>query len=163
MEKELFETSTCVFLGCINSEEYYLKSLPDIARFDFPPEDGRCMCCGKYIRKRKPSGKAGNPRVGNSDGDYLIKRWRERLGPFDEQVSYAYGEACERCPEDEDPKSWLIDQFGQEEAERISSVALAFGNPGSSWECRDCVILDDDEYLWKIFCRLMPSAEDANG
>jgi hypothetical protein len=161
MEKELFETSTCVFLGCINSEEEYLRSLPDIACFDFPPEDDRCMCCGKHISKLKPFGKVGDPLVGNSEGDYLIKRWRKRLGPFDEQVSYAYGEACEICPED--TESWLIDQFGEEEAERISSVALAFGNPGSSWECRDCVILDDDEYMLKIFRRLMPSAEDANG
>jgi hypothetical protein len=40
----------------------------------------------------------------------------------------------------------LIEEYGQEEAERIMLWAEASSTVGSSWECRDCAVLDIYEY-----------------
>jgi hypothetical protein len=40
----------------------------------------------------------------------------------------------------------LEKKYGKEEAQNISFYEQAVGTVGASWECRDCIILDDDDY-----------------
>ena len=92
-------------LGSI-SEYGALKGMPGI-NINPPPADGKCQVCGRSLEELKPFGKAGDPLVGDFDGELLVKRWR-RMIPYD------------------------------------------YDQTASSWECRDCIVLDDEE----IFDRL---------
>jgi hypothetical protein len=49
-----------------------------------------------------------------------------------------------------DPLPWFIDKYGQEKGERLYWSGQAYGCIGASWECRDCIVLDLDEYFVKV-------------
>ena len=44
----------------------------------------------------------------------------------------------------------MIEKYGKEQGYRLSLSAMAYAQTGSSWECRDCIILDHDEYFEKL-------------
>ena len=107
-----------------------------------PPSDGRCHCCEKHISQLKPFGKAGDPLVGDFDGAYLVKKFRPDA-PYCKLSEEAMLEAEKHA----DPTAWLIEKYGEKEAEMISLRVDAHGSVGKSWECRDCAILDENEYF----------------
>jgi hypothetical protein len=72
-----------------------------------PPADGKCQGCGRSLEELKPFGKAGDPLVGDFDGELLVKRWR-RMIPYD------------------------------------------YDQTASSWECRNCIVLDGEEILDRL-------------
>ena len=105
-----------------------------------PPHDACCECCGKHISELKPFGKAGDPLVGDFDGFHLVKTFRTM---------------CPRIEEEEKKvnaiKDW--DRFHQKnpkEAERLSFYSQVSNTVGANWECRDCIILDTEEYFKKL-------------
>jgi hypothetical protein len=118
-----------------------------------PPEDGRCEVCGKHMSELKPFGGPGDPLVGDFSGELLVKRFRP-AGPYIEEAEKAGNEYVKTHPEihdDEyegDPLPWFINKFGKEKGEELYWAWAAHDQVGKSWECRDCIILDDDEY-WK--------------
>jgi hypothetical protein len=138
------ENGICSLISIGNKED--LKRKPGL-NLNPPPDDGRCEVCGRSLDKLKPFGKAGDPLVGDFDGELLLKNWRPE-GPYDEKGEKAFDEARKRCG-DEDPVEWMIEKYGREEGDRLSFSAMAYGQIGSSWECRDCIILDHDGYFEK--------------
>ena len=153
MTEMLFEQKELVILASVKSEED-LKPRPGI-NLNPPPVDGRCECCGRHISELKPFGKSGDPLVGDFDGDYLVRRWRPD-GPYDEEAEAAMEEA-ETCYRDEgfdDPLDWMIVKHGKEAGERLYFKAQLYGSTRKSWECRDCVVLDEEEYFEKLWGRV---------
>ena len=127
-----------------------LKPKPGIS-INPPPSDGRCDCCGRSIGELKPFGGPGDPLVGDFTGALLVKGYRS-VGIYDEEAEKTYDEA-ERYYEAEgfdDPLDWMIDKYGQEKAMKIYYTVQAYGSVESSWECRDCMVLDMEEYFEKI-------------
>ena len=131
-------------LGAISKEEDLKLS----RRFPInpPPSDGRCHVCGKHIKELKPFGGPGDPLLGNFSGELLVKIWRP-MGPYDEEAEKAWEEAEKETQGSNNPLPWLIAKYGKEKAEDISFSVQAYGSTGSSWECRDCIVLNNDEYF----------------
>lgn len=92
-----------------------------------PPQDKRCEVCGKHITELKPFGHAGDPLVGDFYGALLVKTYRTMAG---ELVGKELEDYKKKCTEQE---------FGF--YEQLTSTVEA------SWECRDCIILSDDDYF----------------
>ena len=113
-----------------------------------PPADGRCECCGRSLDELEPFGKAGDPLVGDFSGALLVKKFR-LFAPPDEEVDRImdplFGEACTE-DECEMAKRKLIEEYGQEEGERLELYYSASSTVRASWECRDCAVLDVHEY-----------------
>jgi hypothetical protein len=118
-----------------------------------PPEDGRCECCGRHMSELKPFGKSGDPLVGDFEGALLVKNFRE-AGFNDEEAQNFMRLAHEyyQFNEGEDSLCWLwkVSQHGEEEGASSCRIAKLCGNIVASWECRDCIVLDDAEYLEKL-------------
>jgi hypothetical protein len=151
MATKIFDNNGIVSFDSISSEQD-LNLKPRIS-INPPPGDGRCMCCGRHISELKPFGKAGDPLVGDFDGALLIKKFRT-LGPYDEEAESAYKNAKKHLAEsgrkDEDPLNWMISVYGKEKGKHFYWAAQASGCVSKSWECRDCAILDADEYFEKL-------------
>jgi rubredoxin len=93
-----------------------------------PPPGGRCKVCGKQSE--------------------LVTRWRPN-GPYDKEAEKAW-EKWEKAT-DEDPMPWFVAEYGKEKGERLCSAGMAWDQVDVSWECRDCVVLNDEEYFKTIF------------
>jgi hypothetical protein len=113
-----------------------------------PPSEACCECCGRHISQLKPYGGAGDPLEGDFTGCSLVKVYR-RYGPYDEEAERAYLEASKH----EDPCAWMKKQYGKEKTDSLLYSLQLYGLVGSSWECRDCAILDTDEYHERVAIR----------
>jgi hypothetical protein len=103
--------------------------------------DERCDCCGRHFSELQPF----NRTEGNSS-DYFIKNSRPFCTHEDEEINKALEEARKEA----DFEGSLIAKYGKEKAEeliRIDDLLSYFY--GESWECRDCIILNDVEYRSK--------------
>jgi hypothetical protein len=127
-----------------------LKPKPGI-NINPPPEDGKCDCCGRSIRELKPFGGPGDPLVGDFTGAFLVKGYRP-LGSYSEEAEKVQKEAMRRYEADgfDDPLDWMIDKYGKKKGEDMYYANEACYSFGSSWECRDCIVLEDDEYGEKL-------------
>jgi hypothetical protein len=137
-------------LGSIDSEKD-LKPRPGLLSINPPPSDARCQCCGRHENELKPFGKAGDPLVGDFDGALLVKIWGP-LGPSDEEAERIYEEYFNNDQTESQrkkAKQLMVLHYGEEEAEGIIHAVAAAGTIGSSWVCRDCIILDSEEYWEK--------------
>lgn len=121
-----------------------------------PPPGPRCDCCGRHISELKPFGKAGDPLVGNFEGLFLIKNYR-RMGPYDGESVCAWNAYYEAKKKFEyigrkncDPLEWMIEKYGKEKGEHFYWAGQFYEQISKRWECRDCAVLDTDEYFEKI-------------
>jgi hypothetical protein len=136
MATKFFENNGKISLATIASEQD-LPPKVGIINMNPPPQDGRCECCGRHLSELKPFGKAGDPLVGDFDGALLVKRWRPD-GPYDEDHG---GDGFE------DPLNWLISEYGEKKGTKFYWKAQFHDSIGKSWECRDCIVLDEAEYF----------------
>jgi hypothetical protein len=151
MQKTFFEGNGITSLLVVEGEED-LKLRPGI-NLNAPPSDGRCDCCKRHLSELKPYGKAGDPLVGDFDGALLIKTFRGDFPP-DEEAERIMDEFFQDCRSEEDykkAKERLIQKYGEEEAENINLRACASSQIGAFWLCRDCIILNEDEFYEKRF------------
>jgi hypothetical protein len=109
-----------------------------------PPSDDRCQVCGRHISELKPFGGSGNPLVGDFNSELLVKIWRPS-GPYNDEAMKAIDEALASG----DPLQWFKDKYGAEKGESLYWAAQAYDCIGASWECRDCIVLNHDEYFGK--------------
>ncbi len=102
-----------------------------------PPQNGNCDHCGRNVRDLKPFGKAGDPLVGDFDGQLLVKTFRT-MAPRKEELEKEVNEI----------KDWdELFKTNKEKAERLSFYDQLVNTISASWECRDCIILNDEEYF----------------
>lgn len=150
MTRILFERNGIVSLGAVSKEEDLTQ--PGRISINAPPGDGRCDVCGRHISELKPFGGPGDPLVGNFTGEILIKRWRP-CGPYDEEAERANEEAEKEFKEGSEGKDvlqWYITKYGKEKGEGLYYKWSAWDCKAANWECRDCMILDEDEYFEKL-------------
>ncbi len=117
----------------------------------YPPlRDGRCDCCGKHISELKPFGGPGDPLEGDFTESLLVKTYRP-LGPYVEEAEKALREAERYYKSDgfDNEFEWMIDKYGGKKGEELSAADFYHHKVLSFWECRDCVVLDMDEYFEK--------------
>jgi hypothetical protein len=142
-----------------------LKLKPGI-NINPPSEDGRCDCCGRHISDLNPFGGPGDPLIGDFTGKLLVKGYRSiGSGSFDEEEenddnddteAEKVFEEAQRCYEAsgfDNPLDWIIDKYGEKEATKFEFDMACHCSSGyftDSWECRDCILLDDDEYFEKL-------------
>lgn len=95
--------------------------------------------------------------MGDFDGALLLRIYRPTV-PRNKVVERIYEEFFENCPTEKDfqkAKEKLAQKYGEKQAEYIINWVHISGSIGSSWECRDCICLDDYEfeerciYNWK--------------
>ena len=92
--------------------------------------------------------------VGYFEGALLIKKFRP-AGTYDEEAERAWDKAekhlADAGAKDKDPLEWMIKKFGKEKGENFYWSYQAYCQIGSSWECRDCAVLNTDEYFEKLY------------
>ena len=135
-------------LGAVSKEEDLRQN-----GINPPPSDGQCSVCGRHMSELKPFGGPGDPLVGDFTGELLVKGWRPE-GPYDEEGEKAWDEA-ERARhgtgEAGDLLPWFIGRYGKEKGERLYYGGMLSSSSRPSWECRDCKVLDEDEYFKKLY------------
>jgi len=154
MSEILFGNGQFISLEAI-TEEGGLKR-PGRIFINALPHRGRCQVCGKHINELKPFGGPGDPLVGDLSGEFLVKRWRS-AGLYDAADEKAWQEAEKSVRDPKDILPWLISKYGEKKAFDIYFSCQAYGMIGPSWECRDCIVLRDDEYFEAIDRRLKES------
>ena len=114
------------------------------------PLEGECDCCGRHISELKPFGGPGDPLVGDFTGCYLIKKHRPDR-PYDEEAEEAFEQAKKlyRIEGFDHPLGWLVDRYGFEKGKDLYERTSGFFTVSRSIECRDCAVLDDNEYYYK--------------
>lgn len=117
-----------------------------------PPDDGRCHCCGRHINELQPFGKSGDPADGDFEGAYLIKTFRREV-PYNEEAERAVDEAEYCCRDTGSPYDWMVAKYGQKKGSLLYAVGQGSATVGASWECRDCILLNEDEYFQKLYSR----------
>jgi hypothetical protein len=119
-------------------------------KINSPPANGRCQCCGRHYSEFLSLDDSGHP-LGDFTGFYLFKKWRS-FGPYDQVAEVAMQEANESYENDgfDDPRNWMINKYGKEKGERLYLTSEMYNTIGVSWECRDCALLDDNEYHDKL-------------
>lgn len=130
----------------INGEKD-LKPKPRMISLNPPPKDGNCQCCGRHISELKPFDGAGDFFLDDFDGAYLAKKIRPD-GPYDEEAEVV-SQAAFECYENDgfdNPLDWMIEKYGKEKGEGLFYRAMSYGTARSSWECRNCFVLDTNEY-----------------
>jgi hypothetical protein len=141
MTQILFEKNGVVSLGAVSNEE-------DLRRpylINPPPDDGRCEVCGRHLSELTPF-------VGLT-GEVLVKNFRPDF-PLPDEIrevnKRAKKEESIRSKDDFD--SWYIANYSEDERKRLYEILeewreMGCDQVGKSWECRDCFVLDDDEYF----------------
>jgi hypothetical protein len=156
MTQVIFNENGILNLRAISGEE----DLSPQARviINGPPSDGRCEVCGRHISELTPFGGPGDPLGAYFSGELLVRSFRT-FGPYDEEAEKAekeFEEAAQGAPELlDDALAWFVDKYGEEKGNKLCWSAQAYDCIGASWECRDCFILDDDEYFEKIIQRYL--------
>ena len=103
------------------------------------PSNACCEVCHKHVSELKAFGKAGNPLFGDFDGAKLVKTFRT-LAP----VNALYDSLIKRV------KNWDgLFETNPELADTLSFYDQLVNTVEASWECRDCIILDDNEEYFK--------------
>ena len=119
-------------------------------RINPPPNpDWECDCCGKSISELEPFRLEWNPKAGAFDAQYLGRQLR-RLSPYNEEAERIFtefhwvGETEEDCLKADEK---LIEKYGKEKADKVSFAIQASRSFDKSWECKDCLGLDEKEYF----------------
>lgn len=128
---------------CVHEEkdlhpERFIKNVRLI--INSPPRNGRCVCCGKHIRQLKPYKSFGQL----FDGALLMKTFRNE-GPYNDEAEKAMKEAVKQFPDD--PLVWFIKIYGKKKGTALYSGADAHSWIVKSWECKDCIGLNDEKYF----------------
>ena len=146
MTKIGFQGNGILCLDAISKEE----DLNPKCRFIIsrPPRDGRCEVCGRHMSELAPFGGPGDPGEDDFAGELLVITSRPSI-PYNEEAEKALKEVDETLKaesESADCLPWLIDKYGEKRGKDFYFYGSAY-SIGTSWECRDCIVLDEDEYF----------------
>jgi len=141
MTQVIFNNGVAMSLGAVSRMENLRPKCCILV--NAPPADGRCYVCGRHMSELKPFGGPGDPLVGDFTGELLVKRWRWVI-PYDDEAERAWDEAKKEVPEGEDKRSWFLSKYGEERGEEFYHYSQGVD---TTWECRDCIVMDYDEYF----------------
>lgn len=154
MTQILFQEDWVISLGAIGKEENWKQTGCFI--INPPPPDGRCEVCGRHLRELKPFGGPGDPLVGDFSDELLVKTFRPDF-PLPDEIREVNKRAKkeESIRSKDDFESWLIANYSEDERKRLDEIyemwqETGLNQVGKSWECRDCIVLDNDEYFEKL-------------
>jgi hypothetical protein len=146
--------STTVYMESIEGEQD-LELKPGFSGWYLPPpEDGRCQCCGRHLDELTPFGKMGDPIMADFEGALLVRRLRPLTPPPVEHVRIwkeFYGN-CNTDPDRRKARRMLVKKHGKQKAyilDQYHSRPPTARRLWFNWECYDCIVLDDSEYLEK--------------
>lgn len=148
MEQKLLWGNGPTYLERVDGEED-LKLRPGI-NVNAPPGNGKCHCCGRHLSELKPFGKAGDPLVGDFDGALLVKTFRRDFR-INKELETIWEECCSNCHSEEESRERLLKKYSEEEAEFLIAHESMFTQVSAYWLCRDCIILDEDEFHEKLY------------
>ena len=109
-----------------------------------------CWCCHKHFSELKPFGGPGDPYIGDFSGRYVIRTYRFHAF-FDKETEMAFSEAEKNFEQHgfQDKFDYMIAKYGNEKAERYFGIAEESSMTRKSYECRDCICMDTEEYFKK--------------
>ena len=110
------------------------------------PADRRCDCCGRDRTQLKPFGKAGDPIKKDFSGKYFVKTLRLE-GTFNKEALKAMIEFKEQ--DSRDLYAWLLTKYSKKKSYKLYHDIMAYAWCNNNWQCRDCVVLSNDEYFEK--------------
>jgi hypothetical protein len=146
----------CICLDWYEFEERHADSLDT-------PE--RCDCCGRHLGELKPFTER-DPVMDYFNGKLLARRKRPSDPPADE-VNKMMDEFFGNCITYEDRSEALEklkEKYGEEKAIEIWTFAFFLDDLfRSSWECRDCILLDTNQYYEKKTAQESGSGQDSPG
>jgi hypothetical protein len=137
MAQKICEKKGIVCLQDMRKEENLAESTPS--------PDMRCEVCYKLVSELKPFGGPGDPLVGDHNGELLVNKWR----PFiilNQKEANAWVNAVTMARDN--LLSWFVERYGEEEGRKLFDLGQDIRGEGS-WECRDCIVMDDEEYWIK--------------
>ena len=112
-----------------------------------PAQEAKCYRCGKPVSELKPFGGAGDPLNGDFTGLKLVKTFRS----MDEGCEIAddtrqlYDKICSEYKHVDGAAEDNIPELEKIYSKEVVDAAFFFdqiaSTVGSSWECRDCIIL----------------------
>ena len=115
-------------------------------------EERRCDVCGKRKSELEKFGK----EFGVELSDAVLVSVLRPLGPCREEVKKAAEEAekiRDQLPYEElcsfTYDSWFSSRYGEEEGKNMALELQAWTTEGYVWHCRDCALLDEDQYFVK--------------
>jgi len=112
-----------------------------------PPQDGCCESCGRNVKDLKPFGKAGDPLVGDFNGALLVKTFRSMAMPLKDKVWDEISKKYEKKGNYDGFEDELIKKVGKKRAGKLFFADQVANTVSASWECRDCIVLNDEEYF----------------
>ena len=132
---------------CEEKEIDYSQGLTKVENLtkSSPPADFRCDVCKKLVSELKPFGCPGDPLVNDHTGELVVERWR----PFvllNQKAANAWVHALIQAGDN--LLSWFVERYGEEDGNELYGLAQDMDGSGS-WECRDCIVLEDEEYFEK--------------
>jgi hypothetical protein len=160
MQKSLFEENGITCLETFDGEEVS-KSKGGI-NINPSPREWICQCCGRPESELTPFGKAGDPLVGDFDGALLLKAYRSSWPFTFEEAEKIHEAFCDGLDGEgfvgekilEEAYRRLTENFGTEDAGFIARASGIYSCIGTVLLCRDCIVLDYDEYFEKMGCNL---------
>jgi len=99
-----------------------------------------------------PFGGPGDPLVGDFSGELLLKTTRPDYVPTEEErkIAEEFWPGHETDEGYEKAREMLIERYGEEEGEILIQRIMAEGTFSASWECRDCIVLSDEDFFRKV-------------
>jgi hypothetical protein len=101
----------------------------------------------------KNFGKSGDLIKGNYEDAIFVKKYRgmfERVDEYDKKVDEIMDEQELKHPKEineSEIKESMIKKYGEEEGLKLYEYYDKTSEGRPSWECRDCIVLTDNEYL----------------
>ena len=135
------------------------KKKKPIIHINPPPQDRKCEVCGRGFKDLKPFGKAGDPLVGDFNGSILVKHFRTMAMPVTDKKFIELQKECEKKKNWDDFEEKLDQIYGKEKAKQILFTDQLANTVEASWECRNCIILDDIQYFRKLYGQREKEAE----
>jgi hypothetical protein len=117
-----------------------------------PPRDGRCKCCGRHLSNLSPFGKAGDPLEEDFEGALLVITSRPELPEPNaeiQEIGELYFGSCKTRSDYARAIRRLDEDYG-EDAQGITYWLEGASYLRFSWECRDCIVLTNDEFFEKL-------------
>jgi len=128
-----------------------------------PPADGRCNCCGKHLGELKPFSVMSEASKPGLEEVLLVQNVRP-LAPLHKGLERTLDEFfgdCLNAEDEEIAEERLIEVYGSKFAADLLSYYESSTLAISSWECLECLNLDNETFL--AMCVSRESQDHGNG